>query len=88
MKQITAQVLVIAAALLFVSAAATSAAAQTRAFNTVPVRTLQGIPVPDDSAGSILIGPNVNITNKSGPQSETGVAIVDIAFGKMSVTLL
>jgi len=79
MKQITAQVLLIAAtlaaALLFGSAAATSAAAQTRAFNTVPVRSLQGIPVPDDSAGSIIIGPNVNITNKSGPQSETGVAV-------------
>jgi hypothetical protein len=79
MKQSTAQALLIAgalfAALLCVGVTATSAAAQAQAFNTVPVRTLQGVPIPDDSTGSILIGPNVNITNKSGPQSETGVAV-------------
>lgn len=52
----------------------TSAVGQARSYNTVPVRPQQSVPT-EDSAGSIVIGPNVNITNKTGPQSETGVAV-------------
>src|SRR5438105_3874126 len=64
--------------LLFVLSAFTFGAfivnAQTRPFNTVPMRSTQQ-PLSQESIGSIIIGPNVNITNKSGPQSETGVAV-------------
>ncbi|HEY7097075.1 MAG TPA: sialidase family protein [Terriglobales bacterium] len=46
------------------------------AYNTVPIRSAQA-PLSHDLLDfpSIIIGPNVNMTNKSGPQSETSVAV-------------
>jgi hypothetical protein len=71
MRQFTARLLVILSAFTF---GAVIAGAQTRPFSTVPARSSQQ-PLWQDSFGSIVIGPNVNITNKTGPQSETGVAV-------------
>lgn len=51
-----------------------NATAQNRGFNTVPLRTYQGAPILETPA-SIVIGPNVNITNKTGAQSETSVTV-------------
>ncbi len=46
--------------------------AQIPLYNTVPQRSF----VPSiESIGSIHIGPNTNVTNKNGPQSETSVAV-------------
>jgi len=46
--------------------------AQATPYNTVPMKSvLPG----DESAGSIRLGPNTNVTNKSGPQSETSVSV-------------
>ena len=70
MRQFTARLLVVLSAFTF---GAILASAQNRAFSTVPVRTTP--PLSQDSSPSIVIGPNVNITNKSGAQSETGVAV-------------
>ena len=56
----------------FLLAASPSIAQQ--AYNTVPVRSgAANFAAP--SPGSIVIGPNVNVTNKSGPQSETSVGV-------------
>src|SRR5437667_9073938 len=71
MRQFTARLLVVLSALTF---GAVITVAQTRPFNTVPITSTQH-PLRQDSIGSIVIGPNVNITNKSGAQSETGVAV-------------
>src|SRR5437868_495554 len=49
-------------------------AAAQHAYNTVPMRAAPGI-VTQDSPGSIVIGTNVNVTNKSGAQSETSVGV-------------
>src|SRR5581483_774236 len=49
-------------------------AAAQHAYNTLPVRGTPGI-ITQDSPGSIVLGPNVNVTNKSGPQSETSVGV-------------
>lgn len=76
MKQISARALristVLAAGMLFLSI---TVSAQDRAHNTVPVRSLQPGMIFEESLGSVAVGPNVNVTNKSGPQSETGVAV-------------
>ncbi|MBZ5706211.1 MAG: glycoside hydrolase [Acidobacteriia bacterium] len=69
-------VVALAAGLLFVSATSTGASAQDvqpRAFSTVPLRSSQ--PSISEESFSITIGPNVNITNKSGAQSETSIAV-------------
>src|ERR1700759_4774049 len=47
-------------------------AQQVKAFNTVPTRSSQPA---QESQGSVKHGPNTNVTNKSGPQSETSVAV-------------
>src|SRR5205085_11296417 len=69
-RQFTARLLVVLSALTF---GVVIASAQTR-FSTVPMRSTQQ-PLLLEDLGSIIIGPNVNITNKSGAQSETGVAV-------------
>jgi len=71
MRQITARLLVALSALTF---GVVIASAQTRSFSTVPMRSTQQ-PLLLEDFGSIIIGPNVNITNKTGAQSETGVAV-------------
>ena len=63
-----------AAALLLVSATIIGANAQTRGFNTVPVRSTQLMPPTPDSPINVVVGPNVNVSNKTGAQSETSVA--------------
>ena len=77
MTRTTAQVFqtltAFAAGLLFVSATLTNANAQTKTFNTVPVRN--PFALPGESFGSITIGANVNVTNETGAQSETSVAV-------------
>ena len=64
---------------LFVISAAITAGAQNNkipAYNTVPMRSAQA-PLSEDvgTFPSIVIGPNVNMTNESGAQSETAVAV-------------
>jgi hypothetical protein len=44
-------------------------------FNTIPVRNTQVAQRGPEPVGSIVIGANVNVTNKSGAQSETSVAV-------------
>ncbi len=64
---------VTAAGFLFVGAALS---AQTPSFNTVPVRS--PIAVADDQDNivpALKLGPNVNVTNETGAQSETSVAV-------------
>ncbi|HZQ70754.1 MAG TPA: sialidase family protein [Terriglobales bacterium] len=58
------------AAGIFVS----SAIAQTKTYNTVPMRNSLSSYQVEDFVGSITLGANVNVTNKTGPQSETSVA--------------
>ncbi len=71
--------LTLAAAGMFCLGTCTFAGAQTapRAFSTAPVRTSQQILEPEDGTllQSIVIGSNVNVTNETGPQSETSVAV-------------
>jgi len=65
----------LAIGLLFVSAIIPDANAQQvqpGPFNTVPVRSQDW--AQQSISGSIIVGPNVNVTNESGPQSETSVA--------------
>jgi hypothetical protein len=63
---------VLLASLFFAIAACTGVFAQDSRFNTVPHRsTMPAQP----GGGSISQGPNTNVTNKSGPQSETSVAV-------------
>jgi len=62
---------------LFCLSAAVAGAqnSKTPAYNTVPMRSTQ-IPFEDPFAmPQVTIGPNVNITNKTGAQSETAVAV-------------
>jgi hypothetical protein len=66
-----------AAGLLFAGAAVTDTCAQEAQpgpFNTVPARSSQAAPFLPDFTGAIIVGPNVNVTNEAGPQSETSVA--------------
>jgi hypothetical protein len=48
--------------------------AQNHAYNSVPIRNSNSPYIVEDYVGSISLGANVNVTNKSGPQSETSVA--------------
>jgi hypothetical protein len=77
MRPIAAQVFQIssafAAGLLFVGLT-TTAVAQNRGFSTVPVRSSQPS-ISEQSPGSIVIGPNVNVSNEAHAQSETSVAV-------------
>src|SRR5579863_7894864 len=57
--------------LLLVGATLTPAIAQNN-YNTVPVPTA---PVPGILGSSAKLGPNTNITDEAGPQSETSVAV-------------
>src|ERR1051326_8475816 len=47
-------------------------AQQVKLYNTVPTRSTKPA---QESQGSVNHGPNTNVTNKSGPQSETSVAV-------------
>jgi len=62
--------LIVAAGILVLNANA-----QNHAYNTVPMRNSNTASLAEDFVGSISLGANVNITNKSGPQSETSVAV-------------
>ena len=59
--------------LLISGAAAQSAQHQT--FNSVPQRSSTQVPLFEEYIGSLVIGANVNVTNKTGAQSETGVGV-------------
>jgi len=72
MKQTTPPFMAVAAALLFVSAAVTASHAQASAYNTVPLRSTLA---PQSSSPSVTFGPNTNVSNEPGPQSETSVAV-------------
>ncbi len=65
-----------AAALLLAGGAVPSAQAQDqpRPFSTFPMRPKLPV-VPGVSAGAVGFGPNVNISNENGAQSETSVAV-------------
>jgi hypothetical protein len=60
--------------LLFVIVTANSAQSQNQPYNTVPVRSSISA-LPDDEIFFPGAGPNVNVTNESGAQSETSVAV-------------
>jgi len=80
MKQISARLLktatATAAGFLFVGAALSGLSAQTRSFNTVPVKnTTATVEDQDNVVPALSLGPNVNVTNESGAQSETSVAV-------------
>jgi hypothetical protein len=82
MKQFTARMLAMASAfaagLLLVGAIITTATAQdaqTRPFSTVPVRSQLATSVSPDWPPTIIVGKNVDVTPKAGPQSETSVAV-------------
>jgi hypothetical protein len=68
---------VTAAGLLFVGAALSGLSAQTPSFNTVPVKKSIAISDVDENnlVPALRLGPNVNVTNESGAQSETSVAV-------------
>ncbi|HEV2177441.1 MAG TPA: sialidase family protein [Terriglobia bacterium] len=69
---------ILAAGLVFASATITSASAQDfpqpRAFSTIPMRASQPSTF-EESAGSLVLGKNVNITREAGAQSETSVGV-------------
>jgi len=68
----------LAAGLLLVSAATTSAQTQDgqiRPFSTVPLRSAQEMSVSQDWPAPIVVGKNVDVTPLPGPQSETSVAV-------------
>jgi hypothetical protein len=76
-KILSAIVFMAATSLLFTGLTATARAQETQTaqpFNTVPARSAQPL-APQQSFGSITIGPNVNVTNQPGPQSETSVSV-------------
>jgi hypothetical protein len=79
MRKITSKALrlggAFTAGLVFVSTANLGAVAQVRGYSTAPIRTQQVPPILEDGPGAIVIGKNVNITNKTGAQSETSVAV-------------
>jgi hypothetical protein len=65
-----------AAGILFVGAALSGLSAQTRSFNTVPVKNATAAADEQDNiVPALTLGPNVNVTNESGAQSETSVAV-------------
>ncbi len=49
--------------------------AQARPFSTAPVRSPHTVVPADDASSASPIGPNVDVTNKAGAQSETSVAV-------------
>lgn len=51
------------------------ASAQTRPYNTVPMPGTPVAPLTGSSGINITIGPNTNVTNEAGAQSETSVAV-------------
>jgi len=63
---------VFAAGLLFVAATST---AQTRPFSTAPLQSSSTTLFDQDTFAPLHIGTNVNVTNQSGAQSETSVAV-------------
>lgn len=71
-KTVRLELLAVIVFVLHVAVAVTPAHAQDPRYNTVPARSLQP---SEESPGSIHKGPNTNVTNKSGPQSETSVAV-------------
>src|SRR5436190_3244836 len=60
------------AGLLFVTGTTT---AQTRPFSTAPLKSSANNSVDEDTFAPLHIGSNVNVTNKSGAQSETSVGV-------------
>src|SRR5437588_8678870 len=75
MKQIADRLCLIAtlmAGLLFLAA---TASAQTRPFSTAPLKSSPATSVDEDTFIPFHIGSNVNVTNKSGAQSETSVGV-------------
>ncbi|MBZ5721725.1 MAG: glycoside hydrolase [Acidobacteriia bacterium] len=74
MNRFAARLTASAAGLLFVSATIT-AGAQTRGFNTVPTRSTHAAPLTESSPVNVTVGPNTNVTNETGAQSETSVAV-------------
>src|SRR6185369_17866012 len=48
--------------------------AQNHAYNSVPIRNSNSPYIVEDYVGSISLGANVNVTNKSGPQDRKSVA--------------
>ena len=75
--QVRSTATTLVAGLLLATAAIPGASAQSRPFSTAPVRSAQAAPVTGDERGiqALFIGPNVNVTNKAGAQSETSVAV-------------
>ena len=75
MNRFAARLTASAAGLLFVSASITGASAQTRSYNTIPMPHTQVAPLAPGAGINITIGPNTNVTNEAGAQSETSVAV-------------
>jgi hypothetical protein len=68
-------VVICALAAFMIGVSAHAQSSQPGAFNTVPVRSTQAASSLEEFGLPLLtIGPNVNVTNKSGAQSETAVA--------------
>jgi hypothetical protein len=68
----------VATGLLFASATiagANAQAPQPKPFSTAPTRSSQQIAESADLVPAVIFDPNVNVTNESGPQSETSVAV-------------
>jgi hypothetical protein len=64
-----------AAGLLFVGVTVNTVGAQTRSFNTVPMRSPFAGPISQDVIPFLTLGPNTNVTNEAGAQSETSIAV-------------
>jgi len=81
MNKISARLLkaatVTTAGFLFVGAALSGLSAQTPSFNTVPVRKSIAVQDSDDNnvVPALKLGPNSNVTNEAGAQSETSIAV-------------
>lgn len=74
MRKNTAQIILatVVVTVVQITLFTTPSYAQYTPYNTVPMKSVMPA---EDSAGSIHLGPNTNVTNKSGPQSETSVAV-------------
>lgn len=64
-----------AAGFLLFSVTTIGATAQTRPYNTVPMPRANAAPLSPSSGINITIGPNTNVSNEAGAQSETSVAV-------------
>lgn len=64
----------LATGLMIITASLPSAHAQTP-YNTVPVHNPFAAPILTEAAPPFTFGPNKNVTNKTGAQSETSVAV-------------